>query len=57
MGTAVRNVIGRLELVVVAGKKGYARRFHVASVLNGKRNSMAQPAISGVKSALMVPWI
>lgn len=55
VGTAVKNVIGRLEFDSDEGRKGAAKRSHVASALNGKRNSMADPARRGVKSALMVP--
>lgn len=48
-------VIGRLESEGGKGRNGFARRVHVALALNGKRNSTADPANSGVKSALMAP--
>ena len=58
MGTTVKNVILSLaEDGLPLGRKGAARRDQTASALKGKRNSMEDPARSGVRIALTVPWI
>ena len=59
MGTAVRKVIGSCggEEAVEEGRKGAASRDQTASALKGKRNSIVEPAKSGVRRAFTVPWM
>ena len=54
MGTTVRKVIGGF-FGSSEGRKGVATRSQTALTLKGKRNSMVEPAIRGVRRALIVP--
>lgn len=57
VGTTVRKVIldsdGRLRSS--SGKKGDAKRSQTAVTLNGKRNSMVDPANKGASKAFTAP--
>lgn len=59
MGTTVKNVIGFGDgFEGVEGRRnGAAKRSQTAVALNGKRNSIEDPAKRGVRIAFMVPWI
>ena len=64
-GEAVREVVEAVLLSegcydvfeVSCGRKGAASRSQTKVGLNGKRNSIVEPAKRGVRSALTVPWI
>ena len=52
----MKNVIGSI-FGFGEGRKGAANRCHTAVALKGKRNSIEEPEMRGVRIAFMVPWI
>lgn len=59
VGTTVKKVIISWDMLSLfpGAMKGEASRSQTAFTLNGKRNSIVEPAKSGVSRPLTVPWM